>query len=146
MTSQAIEKRMATLVAKGQTANYKDHRSLHPHYNRWYSMVIRCENASHPTYRHYGARGIAVYSEWAKDPWSFFNYLDSELGPCPPKHSLDRIDVNGNYEPGNLRWASPQEQAANRRPRRLVKLVQSSSHVWAIQPWADAGVQPIWDA
>lgn len=133
------------MAAAPSGTNYKDHRSLHPHYSRWYSMLVRCNNENHPTYRHYGARGIKVCDEWL-DPWNFYRYVDEFLGPCPEGHSLDRIDVNGNYEPGNVRWADRQGQAANRRPRRLVKLVQSSSHVWAIRPWADKGVQPIWDA
>jgi hypothetical protein len=148
MTSEAKKKRAATMAAKEEPGpNYKDRRSTHPHYNRWYSMMTRCFSADHPTYRHYGARGIAVCEEWC-DPWTFFRYLDEVLGPCSPGQSLDRIDVDGDYEPGNVRWATRIEQAANRRPRRLYKLKHSAPCVWKIEPWQDkriTGVQPIFD-
>lgn len=153
-TPEAMIKRAQTMAAKAispddligakQGFNYKDQRSLQPHYGRWYSMMTRCHRPEHPSYRHYGARGIRVCDEWL-DPWGFFRYLDEVLGPCPTGHTLDRIDVDGNYEPGNVRWASRIEQAANRRPRRLYKLTQPRPCVWVIEPWKDRGVQPIWD-
>jgi hypothetical protein len=148
MTSEAKKKRAATMAANEEPGpNYKDRRSTHPHYNRWYAMMTRCFSADHATYRHYGARGITVCEEW-QDPWNFYCYLDEVLGSCPSGHSLDRIDTYGDYEPGNVRWASRIEQAANRRPRRLFKLKHPAPGVWAIEPWQDkgvSGVQPIWD-
>lgn len=92
-----------------------DGRTRHPHYARWYNMVRRCTNPSDPNYRHYGSRGISVCEEW-RTPANFYRYLDEVLGPCPGTYSLDRIDVDRDYEPGNVRWASKLEQYRNRRP------------------------------
>lgn len=94
--------------------NYRDGRAAHPHYDRWYQMVARCTKPHHREWRNYGGRGIAVCDEWF-NPHAFYRYLDEVLGPCPETYSIDRIDNNGNYEPGNVRWASKVEQVANSR-------------------------------
>jgi hypothetical protein len=76
-------------------------------------MISRCTNPKVDRFDSYGGRGITVCDRWRT---SFTNFYD-DLGPRPsPQHSLDRIDVNGNYEPGNVRWATPLEQAQNKRP------------------------------
>lgn len=90
----------------------------HPHYQRWQQMVLRCTNPDHVRYADYGGRGITVLEDWLRDPVAFLSYLDNVLGPCPPRYSLDRIDNNGNYVPGNLRWADDHTQRVNQRPRR----------------------------
>lgn len=75
-------------------------------------MIARCENSSEQSFPLYGGRGIRVCAEWRHDFAAFFKHI----GPRPsPTHSIDRIDVNGNYEPGNVRWATPTEQARNKR-------------------------------
>lgn len=74
-------------------------------------MHSRCSDVRNPSYPGYGGRGIAVCRRWE----SFDAFLE-DMGECPKDYSLDRIDVNGNYEPGNCRWASKSEQSANRRP------------------------------
>lgn len=89
---------------------YTDGRYSHYLYHRWYNMMNRCH--WHPT-RRYGLRGIRVCEAW-HDPWTFFNYIDEFLGTCPQGYQLDRIDNDGNYEPGNVRWASRSEQGFNR--------------------------------
>lgn len=89
----------------------------HPSYHRWFNMIDRCENPSHAAYHNYGGRGITVHPAW-RDVATFLAHLDSELGPCPTGYSLDRINNDGNYEPGNLRWATGSEQSRNTRRRR----------------------------
>lgn len=74
-------------------------------------MWARCRNPKHPSYHNYGARGISVYEAW-QDVAVFL----AHIGPRPsPLHSLDRIDNNGNYEPGNVRWATASTQMNNIR-------------------------------
>lgn len=96
-------------------------------YGTWRGMRQRCCLPSMESYKFYGARGISVYPEWAEAPhgassragcgfWAFANWIEENLGPRPEGCTLDRIDTNGNYEPGNLRWATDLQQAANRRP------------------------------
>lgn len=79
-------------------------------------MVNRCYSPAAGNYRWYGAHGVRVADEWLDNPAAFIRYVEEELGPRPsPKHSIDRIDPYGPYAPGKIRWATPLEQARNRR-------------------------------
>lgn len=82
-----------------------------PEYNTWRSMKYRCYNKKDKEYFRYGARGITVYAPWISSFKLFFEYI----GKKPTKnHSIDRINTNGNYEPGNVRWADATTQNRNR--------------------------------
>lgn len=96
--------------------NKSDKTHFNREYRIWIMMNVRCTDERHVAYKDYGGRGIKVSSEWAKNnPDGFTNFLQ-HIGPSPTTtHTLDRKDVNGNYEPGNVRWATPKEQAANKR-------------------------------
>lgn len=83
-------------------------------YNAWIRMVGRCENPARPDYPYYGARGIKVCDRWRQSYSAFLQ----DMGRCPEKFTLDRIDTNGNYEPGNVRWASHSTQSYNIRLRK----------------------------
>ena len=92
----------------GQTA----HGKRSPENEAWHHMIQRCENPNYPRYFDWGGRGIKVCERWHK----FENFYE-DMGDRPSfEYSLDRIDNDGDYEPGNCRWATRKEQRANSRP------------------------------
>lgn len=98
------ECRTASRPAKGNSGK-------HPLFNTWKAMVQRCENPNHTWYKRYGGRGIRVCQEWRKD----FEKFAKDVGERPEGTTLDRINGNGNYEPGNVRWADAKTQQNNRK-------------------------------
>lgn len=89
--------------------------STTPTYRSWISMNWRCRDPRDASYPNYGGRGIAVCERWNQSsPGGFMNFL-ADMGERPEGRTLDRLDGNGNYEPGNCRWATKAEQTANRR-------------------------------
>lgn len=86
-----------------------------PEYQVWQGMKKRCFNSNDlDSWPHYGGRGITVCERWRDSFQAFYE----DMGPRPgPEYSIDRIDVDGNYEPGNCRWATWSEQNLNKRPR-----------------------------
>lgn len=89
-----------------------------PEYMTWVRMRRRCDNPECDDYGNYGARGIKVCVRWIR----FVNFL-ADMGRRPGKgYMIDRIDVNGNYEPGNCRWATIKESNRNKRTIRILTI------------------------
>jgi len=96
--------------------NFKHGMTYTPTYQSWANMKKRCLNPNSPDYPLYGGRGVSVHPPWL----DFRNFL-ADMGECPPGLTLDRIDPYGNYEPGNCRWATYQEQRVNQREKTHCK-------------------------
>lgn len=85
-----------------------------PEFYSWAHMKSRCFRKTNTAYENYGGRGITVCDRWVGKS-GFHNFI-SDMGYKPsPKHSIERIDVNGNYEPQNCKWGTPSEQSRNKR-------------------------------
>jgi hypothetical protein len=98
----------ARVVARGQKC------AVHPLYEMWKMMRKRCYWPKHHGYQNWGARGIKVCGRWRS---SFWNFVE-DMGERPAGMVLDRIDNDGDYEPGNCRWATHSQSQENRRPPR----------------------------
>jgi len=93
-------------------------KNPHPLYGVWLGMRNRCQKPHNNAYAMYGGRGIKVCPRWANS----FQVFVSDMGERPEGHSIDRIDVNGDYEPSNCRWASKRTQQRNQRVTRFVEI------------------------
>ena len=116
-----LDEHRKSFVAKSVTHG----KTNTPEYIVWESMRKRCGNPKHMHFNNYGGRGISVCERWR----DFANFFE-DMGPRPSlKHTIDRVNNDGNYEPGNCRWATRSEQARNQRPR---KRKVSQDQQWAL--------------
>lgn len=89
-----------------------------PEHGTWTDMKTRCNNENATSYKNYGGRGITVCDRWLNSFEAFY----ADMGPKPgAEYSIERNDPNGNYEPGNCRWATMEEQQSNRRNNRYIE-------------------------
>jgi hypothetical protein len=86
--------------------------SASPEYNAWRGMICRCYNSEDPGFKHYGERGISVCDEWRASYEMFLGHVGRRPGS---EYSIGRIDNDGNYEPGNVRWETREQQQNNTR-------------------------------
>lgn len=101
-------------------------------YKTWVRMKVRCYNQNHDRYKNYGGRGITVCDEWKNDfkkfyEWAMKNGYSDDL-------TIDRIDVNGNYEPSNCRWITNKEQCNNRRNNHFITY---NGKTQTVSEWAE---------
>lgn len=103
-------------------------------FRHWYQMLRRCTDKAFPMYKFYGARGIRVHRTW-QGPQGFATFL-AHVGTAPSElHSIDRFPNNrGHYKPGNVRWATPTEQARNRKSNRMLTAFGKTQ---CLSAWAD---------
>jgi hypothetical protein len=124
-----------TCSAIGKQIKHGKYRS--PEYSSWQCMRNRCYYPEDKSYPRYGGRGITVHPSW-KD--NFQAFLD-DVGPMPDKgYTLDRIDNDGNYEPGNVKWSTPLQQARNRSTNVILSY---NGITKTLREWAtDLGIKP----
>lgn len=116
---------MRRALVRGRPASYSQE------YTSWHQMLRRCTDPEYLSFRNYGGRGISVCASWVGS----FDAFIRDVGLRPtPKHQLDRIDNNDNYEPGNCRWATKREQARNRRTNRFLTF---NGETLTVVAWAE---------
>jgi hypothetical protein len=115
---------------------HRSHGKMSREYRAWHDAKERCYCPRAGGFRNYGSRGISMCPAWRDSFVTFYR----DMGPCPDGRSLDRIDVDGNYEPGNCRWATRVEQARNRRSNRYLECggIRQTLTEWA----AELGMAP----
>lgn len=102
----------------------------HPLYSIWKDMRARCCIPTNHAYKYYGGRGIKVCARW-----KVFRHFIADIPPRPtPRHTLDRVNNNGNYEPSNCRWATRKEQSSNMRSNHYVEF---NGERRTISQWAE---------
>ena len=113
-----------------------------PEWQCWNGAVGRCHDPNDPNYADWGGRGIKVCDEWRYDSKTFLDYILAELGPKPPKTVFDRINNDGHYEPGNVRWATYKQSARNKRSNRVFEYQgrKQCAAAWVEEAWANGNL------
>jgi hypothetical protein len=123
-------------VQANQERNTTHGLALTPEYRVWLHIKGRCHTPTDANYQNYGGRGISVCQRWRDSFESFY----SDMGPRPSaRHSIDRVDNNGNYEPGNCRWATKKVQCRNQRTSRLLTF---GGKTMTAAEWGESGPIP----
>lgn len=108
----------AIFVSRNRAVHGDSRRSgKAPEFDAWARMLYRCFNPNSKNYKDYGGRGITVCAEWTDSYEAFLAHIGRRPSAA---HQLDRIQNSGNYEPGNIRWATRKEQCRNRRSSRMI--------------------------
>lgn len=121
------------------------HNTQTAEYRCWRLVKARCYGIRNNMYKNYGARGVVMCDRWksGEDEFDGYQCFLLDMGRKPSlKHSIDRIDVNGNYEPGNCRWATPMEQGANMRRNVYLEFAGLRLHLaeWGRRTGIKSGV------
>lgn len=94
----------------------------HPLFRRYHSIKNTCTNPNNANYKYYGGRGIIMYDHWMQDFWNFASDIEAIIGPQPTDdHVLDRIDNDGDWEPGNVQWSTRQYNSNHRTTNHRVQ-------------------------
>jgi hypothetical protein len=127
------------LTAKRSTKHGEARRGAKsPEWQIWTGITKRCLSPTNLQYRYYGARGISICRRWRKFEL-FIMDVKKEIGRRPSNRSLDRINNNRGYEPGNIRWATRMEQSRNRRNNILITI---NSTTRTLSEWVEVSGQP----
>ena len=118
-------------VIASSTKHGKRHTRI---YSEWLNMKERCNNPKTKNFIHYGGRGITICEEWKNNFQAFYDWAMSN--GYEEHLTIDRIDVNGNYEPSNCRWATRKEQANNRRIRVDAKIISFDGESHTLTEWS----------
>jgi hypothetical protein len=112
-----LHREIVSMLSRTRTKHgYTVGGKVTPEYRAWSSMLTRCSNRKYPGFKRYGGRGITACKRWH----DFRNFL-ADMGIRPQGKTLERKNNDGNYEPGNCRWATPKDQARNTCTNRVVK-------------------------
>ena len=112
----------------------------HPLFSRYKLIKYHCEDERSSRYEQYGGRGIKLKASWSNDFWSFADWIEENIGlPTGPQDCLERINNDGDYKPGNLRWATQKENSRNRTTNTWIKIGRETK---TLSEWCEQ--QGIW--